>query len=120
LHYNPGPQGATSIAAATTAGSSGTIQAASSGWEQTGTNYSFGFPNVGTFAYQCRFHDNMKGQVLAAAIPALPKAGSAFSQPPSTPVSGASGIGTLMLVLMGLFALVASRGLRLLLRRRAD
>jgi len=122
LHYNPGPQGATAIAAATTAGSSGTIEAATSGWEQTGTNYSFGFPNAGTFAYQCRIHDNMRGQVLAAAVvaPALPKAGLAFSRPPSTPVSGASGIGTAMLVLLGLFALMASRALSLLMRRRAN
>ena len=122
LHYNPGPQGATAIAAATTAGSSGTIEAATSGWEQTGTNYSFGFPNVGTFAYQCRFHDSMRGQVLAAAVvvPALPAAGSAFGRPPSTPVSGASGISTAMLVLLGLFALIAGRGLTLLMRRRAD
>ena len=73
--------------------------------------------------YQCRFHDNMRGQVLAAAIaipPTLPKAGSAFSRPPSTPVSGGSGIGTAMLVLLGLFALMASRALSLLMRRRAN
>jgi plastocyanin len=122
LHYNPGPQGATAIAAATTAGSSGTIEAATSGWEQTGTNYSFGFPNVGTFAYQCRFHDNMTGQILAAAVvpPALPKAGSAFSGPATTPVPGGSGIGTALLVLISLFALIAVRGLSLLVRRRAD
>ncbi len=122
LHYNPGPQGATAIATATTAASSGTIEAASSGWEQTGTNYSFGFPNAGTFAYQCRFHNNMTGQVLAAAVavPALPKSGSAFSRPPNTPVSGASGIGTAMLMLLGLFALMASRALSLLMRRRAN
>ena len=122
LHYNPGPQGATAIAAATTVGTSGVIEAASSGWQQTGSNYSFSFPNAGTFAYQCRIHDNMRGQVLAAAVvpPALPKAGSAFSGPATTPVPGGSGIGTALLVLLGLFALMASRALSLLMRRRAN
>jgi hypothetical protein len=87
-----------------------------------GNNYPFTFPNAGTFAYACGIHTHMTGQVLAAAIvaPALPKAGAASSSAPGTPVSGASGIGTLMLVLIGLFALMASRGLRLLRRRRAD
>jgi hypothetical protein len=100
-------------------GTSGLIQAADSGYGSA-NNYPFSFPNARTFAYACGIHNHMTGQVLAAAIPALPKAGSAFSRPPSTPVSGASGIGTAMLALLSLFGLMAARGLSLLLRRRAN
>jgi plastocyanin len=119
-HFNPQPQGATAIAAATTVGTSGIIEAADSGYG-VGNNYPFTFPNAGTFAYACGIHNHMTGQVLAAAVvpPALPKAGSAFSQPPSAPVSGASGIGMAMVVLISLLTLIVGRGLMSLVRRRA-
>jgi plastocyanin len=35
-------------------------------------NYTFTFPNAGTFTYMCRIHDHMVGTVLVAAPPAAP------------------------------------------------
>jgi plastocyanin len=35
-------------------------------------NYTFTFPNAGSFSYMCRIHDHMVGTVLVAAPPAAP------------------------------------------------
>jgi len=39
--------------------------------------YTFSFTAAGTFAYQCRIHDNMIGTITVAAPPALPATGGA-------------------------------------------
>jgi hypothetical protein len=35
-------------------------------------NYTFTFPNAGSFSYMCRIHDHMVGTILVAAPPAAP------------------------------------------------
>ncbi|MHB8509548.1 MAG: cupredoxin domain-containing protein [Candidatus Dormibacteria bacterium] len=64
-HLNPQPQGATAIASATTVGTSGIIIGAGSP-APFPQGFGYSFPNAGTFTYQCRVHDHMTGQVLAA------------------------------------------------------
>jgi plastocyanin len=61
LHLIPQPQGATEITSPSTIGSSGIISTFGVGPD----NYSFKFPNQGTFAYVCRIHENMVGTVQA-------------------------------------------------------
>ena len=116
LHYNSAPQGAAAIDSATTAASGGVIEAASTGWEQIATHNSFSFPNAGTFAYQCLFHDHMTGVVSAAAFvaPVLPAAGAHV---PATG-SNSSGFGTTLLALLIVSFLMVGRGLMVLLRRQ--
>jgi hypothetical protein len=40
-------------------------------------NYTFAVSSAGTYTYQCKVHDHMTGQVLAAAVsvPSLPPSG---------------------------------------------
>jgi len=61
FHFDPQPQGATTISTTSTVGSSGVIGSI------PGTpfppSYSFNFPNPGTFTYQCRIHDHMTGTI---------------------------------------------------------
>jgi plastocyanin len=60
-HIVPEPQGLSAIASTSTVASSGII---ANGPPQFPTNYTFSFPNSGTFAYQCRIHDNMVGTIV--------------------------------------------------------
>jgi len=117
LHYKPGAIGPTAIADATTQASSGVLDSGPP-YSTGATNFTFSFPNAGTFKYQCTIHDHMTGQVLAAAVPALPKAGAPSSQPLTVPTSGSNGIGTVMLVLISVLALMVGRGAMLFGRRR--
>src|ERR1700704_6248846 len=66
-----GPKGPTAIASTSTVATSGVLLSALAG-APLPDHYSFSFPNAGTFAYQCRIHDNMIGTVAVAAIPAPP------------------------------------------------
>lgn len=61
FHFNPQPQGATTISSASTVGSSGII--ASIPGAPFPPGYSFNFPNPGVFAYQCRIHDHMQAVI---------------------------------------------------------
>ena len=54
------PQGPAQISNATTMASSGVIATFGGGLPD---NFSFLFPNAGTFSYQCRIHDDMNGTV---------------------------------------------------------
>lgn len=56
---NPFPQGGTVITSPTTMASSGIIAT----FGPFPNNYSFSFPNAGTFSYQCRIHDHMNGTI---------------------------------------------------------
>jgi hypothetical protein len=60
-HLNPQPQGTTTISSPSTIGSSGVI--ASIPGAPFPPGYSFSFPNPGTFPYQCRIHDHMRGTI---------------------------------------------------------
>jgi len=60
-HVVPQAQGPTAIASTSTVATSGII---ANGPPQFPTNYTFSFPNSGTFAYQCRIHDNMVGTIV--------------------------------------------------------
>ncbi len=120
---NPAPQGPTDVTSNSTVTSSGLLGPVPSGFPQT---YSYRFPNSGTFAYQCRIHNNMTGVVIAAAFkaPVLPAA--AFKAP-VLPASGAraltgsssSGLGIMLMALLTLSGLMVVRALRFLRRRQA-
>jgi plastocyanin len=56
----PQPQGAAAISSATTVGTSGLIGAG-----PFPAQFSFSFPNAGSFDYQCRIHEHMVGLVIA-------------------------------------------------------
>jgi plastocyanin len=60
-HLIPEPQGPTAIASTSTVATSGIIASAPAPFP---TNYTFSFPNSGTFAYQCRIHDHMAGTIV--------------------------------------------------------
>ena len=62
-HVVPQPQGPTAIASTSTVASSGVI-AAAEGPLPFPDRFTFSFPNTGTFAYQCRIHDNMVGTIV--------------------------------------------------------
>jgi plastocyanin len=77
-HLIPQAQGPTAIASTSTVATSGII---ASGPPQFPTNYTFSFPNSGTFAYQCRIHDNMVGTIVVNPAenptpPVLPQTGA--------------------------------------------
>ncbi len=61
-HVVPQPQGPAAIASTTTVATSGVIAALETG--PFPDRYTFSFPNSGTFAYQCRIHDNMVGTIV--------------------------------------------------------
>ena len=111
IPFIPGPSGPTAITSTATLATSGVFANPPAPFP---SNYTFSFPNAGTFAYQCRIHDYMTGQVLAASVPALPKAGvvpSGLSHGPAAPASP----GGLFLVILGAFtlgALVLRRAVR--------
>jgi plastocyanin len=94
-----GPKGPTAIASTSTVASSGVLLSSLAG-APLPDRFTFSFPNAGTFAYQCRVHDNMIGTIAVAAIPA----------PPAPPVLAATGggapLGSLAL-LLGALALLA-------------
>jgi hypothetical protein len=58
--------------------------------------YTFSFPNAGTFAYQCRIHDNMIGTIAVAAIPA----------PPVLPATGGGSQRPILPLLFGALAII--------------
>jgi plastocyanin len=65
------PKGPTAIASTSTVATSGILLSALAG-APLPDRYTFSFPNAGTYAYQCRIHDNMTGTVAVAAIAAPP------------------------------------------------
>ena len=69
-----GPQGPTAIASTSTAASSGVLLSALVG-APLPDRYTFSFTGAGTFAYQCRIHDNMVGTISVAAPVVLPATG---------------------------------------------
>ena len=71
-HWTPGPAGGTVLANPSTVATSGVIAAAPLPFPD---NYTFTVSSAGTYAYQCKVHDHMTGQVLAASVPALPSTG---------------------------------------------
>jgi plastocyanin len=60
IHFNPLPSGGTVISSPSTVATSGVISNPPAPFP---TNYSYSFPNAGTFTYQCRIHDHMIGTV---------------------------------------------------------
>jgi plastocyanin len=79
-HVVPQPQGPTAIDSTSTVATSGVI---ANGPPQFPTNYTFSFPNSGSFAYQCRIHDNMVGTIVVNR-----------AQNPTPPVLAATGRGS--------------------------
>ena len=67
-HFVPGPSGPTAIESATTVATSGIIASQQTPFPQS---YTFSFPNTGSYAYQCRVHDNMVGTVVVNAAQAV-------------------------------------------------
>jgi plastocyanin len=65
------PMGPTAIASTSTVATSGILLSALAG-APLPDRYTFSFPNAGTYAYQCRIHDNMTGTIAVAAIAAPP------------------------------------------------
>jgi plastocyanin len=61
-HIVPQPQGPTAIDSTSTVATSGII--AGGAPAPFPTNYTFSFPNSGTFAYMCRIHDHMVGSIV--------------------------------------------------------
>ena len=98
-----GPMGPTAIASASTAASSGLLLSALA-QAPFPDRYTFSFPNAGTFAYQCRIHDNMTGTIAVAAPPA----------PPAPPVLPATGGAPWRLIPLLLGALALLCGLAVL------
>jgi plastocyanin len=78
------PVGGSVIASTATKAASGVLFGP--GGPPVPSSFTFSFPNAGTFSYMCRVHDNMTGQVMAAAVAAaLAPTGGAHSAP-ATPV----------------------------------
>jgi plastocyanin len=61
LHLLPQPLGTQVISDPSTIGSSGVIGSTKDGFPD---NFSFTFPNAGTFDYMCRIHDHMVGTIV--------------------------------------------------------
>lgn len=119
----PQPQGPTAISSPTTVATSGII---ANGPPMFPTNYTFSFPNVGSFVYQCRIHDHMVGTVVvsAAVAPAptpsgipVPSSGGAIP-PPGSPHSG--GPVTWLLGFAGMALLLALSVVGLIRTRRTS
>jgi plastocyanin len=98
------PGGPTSITTTSTAATSGII--ATFPGAPFPNNYTFTFPNSGTFAYACRIHDHMVGTIVvnpaqaASNPPVLAQTGRPASAP-SWPILG--GVIGLLLLGIGLF-----------------
>jgi hypothetical protein len=90
-----GPKGPTAIATVSTVATSGVLLSALAG-APLPDRYTFSFPNAGTFAYQCRIHDNMIGTIAVAAIPA----------PPVLPATGGGSPRPVLPLLFGTLALI--------------
>ena len=73
-HVVPQAQGPTAIASTSTVATSGVI-AAAEGPLPFPDRYTFSFPNSGTFAYQCRIHDNMVGTIVVNRAQVLAQTG---------------------------------------------
>lgn len=110
-HVVPQPQGQTAIASTSTVASSGLI-AAAEGALPFPDRFTFTFPNSGTFAYQCRIHDNMVGTIVVNP-----------AQNPTPPVLAQTGGGSpwrslpLLLVALALLCGLAVLRLRPLIRK---
>jgi len=108
-HLVPQAQGPTAIASTSTVTTSGVI-AAAEGSLPFPDHFTFSFPNSGTFAYQCRIHDNMVGTIVVNR-----------AQNPTPPVLPATGGGapsrSLPLLLGGLLLLC---GLAILRHQRRE
>jgi plastocyanin len=78
FHYNPQPQGGTSITSTSTQASSGAI---ANGIPQLPNNYSFNFPTKFTtatvFTYTCTVHEHMQGTITESAVAAAATAPAA-------------------------------------------
>jgi plastocyanin len=94
-----GPKGPTAIASTSTVASSGVLLSSLAG-APLADRFTFSFPNAGTFAYQCRVHDNMIGTIAVAAIPAPPA-------PPVLAATGGGGPSGSLALLLGALALLA-------------
>jgi plastocyanin len=96
-HFVPQPQGPTAIASTSTVATSGVI--ANIPEAPFPNNYTFTFPNSGTFAYMCRVHDNMVGTIV------VNPAQSSTNPPVLAQTGGGAPLRTLSL-LLGAFALL--------------
>jgi plastocyanin len=88
------PMGPTAIASTSTVATSGILLSALAG-APLPDRYTFSFPNAGTYAYQCRIHDNMTGTIAVAAIaapPVLAQTGGGSPRPRLTLLLGALAI----------------------------
>jgi plastocyanin len=64
VHINPQPQGTNVISSVHSVGSSGIVATPPAPFP---TNFTFSFPNAGSFEYQCRIHDHMVGAIVVEA-----------------------------------------------------
>jgi plastocyanin len=71
--FVPQPQGTSVISTPSTVGTSGVIATAPTPFP---TNYTFSFPNAGTYSFVCLVHSHMTGTVSAAKAPAYSMAAS--------------------------------------------
>jgi plastocyanin len=92
-----GAKGPTAIASTSTVASSGIILSAAAG-APLPDRYTFTFTGAGTFAYQCRVHDNMVGTISVAAPAVLPATGGG----PWRPIGLLLGVLALLCGLAGL------------------
>ena len=84
VHFNPQPQGATSIATTSTTGTSGVLALFQ---PFPASSFNFSFPNTGTLTFLCRVHEHMTGKIVvsAPAVPQLAQTGGG-REPGSGPV----------------------------------
>lgn len=108
-HFTGGPAGGTTLADPSTLATSGVIAAPPLPFP---SNYTFKVVGAGTYTYQCKVHDHMTGEVLAAAVvaPQLPKAGAGLrTQEPARGSGILAVIAILGLIALGSLARIASR-----------
>jgi len=84
-HFVPAPSGPTAIASTSTVATSGIIASPQSPFPQS---YTFSFPNTGTYAYQCRIHDNMIGSVVVNAAQPVSVPPTTTTAPPQLAPTG--------------------------------
>jgi plastocyanin len=104
VHLVPQPQGGTVIASTSTVATSGVI--ATIPEAPFPTNYTFTFPNTGSFAYMCRVHDNMVGTIVVNPA-------QSSANPPVLAQTGGSPQRPLLLLLGALAVLLGLAVLRL-------
>ena len=78
-HFTAAPAGGTVLSSPSTVATSGVIAAAPLPFP---SNYTFTVSAAGTYTYQCKVHDHMVGQVLAASV-ALPATGGGNTARPA-------------------------------------